>query len=67
MPITFNNTINSTLQNVYKEVADSEMKYSGRVLRKEIMEELDEDEVYDTDVSCDGTWQRRGYTSHCTA
>ena len=51
------------MQNVYKEVADSEMKYSGRALRKEIMEEFDEDEVCDTAVSCDGTWQRRGYSS----
>ena len=60
--LTFNNTINSTLQNVYQEVADNEMKYSGRGLRKEIMGDFDEDEVRDTVVSCDGTWQRRGYS-----
>ena len=32
-------------------------------LRKQILDEYTEDEVCDIAVSCDGTWQRRGYAS----
>ena len=57
-----NNTITCTLYNVYKEVASSDMQDTGRSLR-ETIEECFSEEVCDTAVPCDSTWQRRGYAS----
>ena len=49
---------------VYTEIADIEMKESANNLRLKILEEeYKEDLVCDISVSCDGTWQRRGYSS----
>ena len=39
------------------------MQEAAEELRKEIMEEYDAKAVCDIAVSCDGTWQRRGFSS----
>ena len=47
----------------YVEVASNDMKDSALNLRKQILENYEEDIICNTAVSCDGTWQRRGYAS----
>ena len=59
-----NETVSNTMCPVYTKVAEIEMKESENNLRLKILEEeYKEDLVCDTAVSCDGTWQRCGYSS----
>ena len=59
---TYNNAIN-TMHPSYVELATIEMKESAVSLRKQTLEHDEEDTICDTAVSCDDTWQRRGYAS----
>ena len=47
----------------YVEVAGNNMKDSALNLRKQILDNYEEDIICNTAVSCDGTWQRHGYAS----
>ena len=60
---TFNNIITKSMHPAYVEVAGNNMKDSALNLRKQILDNYEEDIICNTAVSCDGTWQRRGYAS----
>ena len=60
---TFNNIITKSMHPAYVEVASNNMKDSALNLRKQILDNYEEDIICNTAVSCDGTWQRRGYAS----
>ena len=53
--VTYNETVKSRLHPAYVDVARKNMKDAA--------EEYHENTVCDTAVSCDGTWQRRGFAS----
>ena len=60
----YNESVTKTMCPVYTEVAEIELKESANNLRLKILEEeYKEDLVCDIAVSCDDTWQRRGYSS----
>ena len=64
------NDMQENISNVYKEVANTSMKNAANEFRFTDDDEhnavdvsLDDNKVTDITVSCDGTWQRRGYSS----
>ena len=61
--VTYNETVKSRSHPAYVDVARKNMKDAAEELCREVSEEYDENTVYDTAVSCDGTWQRRGFAS----
>ena len=58
---TYNETVKCTLHPRYIDVAARNMKDAAKEVRHEILDDYDENAVCDTAVSCDGSWQRRGY------
>ena len=61
--VTYNETVKSRLHPAYVDVAMQNMEDAAEELCREVCEEYDENTIYDTAVSCDGTWQRRGFAS----
>ena len=59
---TYNETVKFMLHPIYV-VAAQNMKDAGKEIRREILDDYDENAVCDAAVSCDGSWQRRGYGS----
>ena len=55
--------INDILHQGYKEVADLSMKNAAKEVRNLIKPEATDEEVLDTQVSIDGSWQKRGFSS----
>ena len=57
--------IQSKIYNAYEQVANSSMVNAADEYRKsdEICENDNNDAIVDIAVSCDGTWQKRGYSS----
>ena len=47
-----------------KEVAEGTMNDAVQDLRNKNLENNTDDIILDTGVSCDGTWQRRGFSSN---
>ena len=58
---TYNETVKFMLHPV--DVAAQSMKDDAKEVRREILDDYDENAVCDTAVSCNGSWQRRGYAS----
>ena len=62
--ITFNETVKSRLHPAYIDVVNRNMNDATEEVRRKLADEYEtEVSVYDTAVSCDGSWQRRGYSS----
>ena len=62
--ITFNETVKSRLHPKYIDVVNRNMKDAAEEVRRKLADEYEtEVSVYDTAASCDGSWQRRGYSS----
>ena len=57
------NKMQKTLYAAYKDVAEQSMNEASAELREDDGVTLDENGVGEITVSCDGTWQRRGYSS----
>ena len=55
--------INYMFRDAAKEVGETIMKEASDEIRKENHCESDQDDIVDTGVSIDGTWQRRGFSS----
>ena len=55
--------VKSRLHPAHVDVARQNMKDAAEELCREVSEEYHENTVCDTAVSCDGTWQRRGFAS----
>ena len=56
------NKIKNKIHVAVKEVATEVMQDAAEELR-EVSGVVNEDEIADTAISCDGTWQKRGFTS----
>ena len=53
--------ITKTLKNATQKVVENTMKDAAKEIRYK--ENVPEDGVVDAGVSCDGSWQRRGFSS----
>ena len=60
---TSNETVKFMLHPRYVDVSAENMKDAAKEVRREILDDYDENAVCDSAVSCDGSWQRRGYAS----
>ena len=62
--ITFNETVKSRLHPAYIDIVNRNMEDSAKEVRVKLADESESEvSVYDTAVSCDGSWQHRGYAS----
>ena len=59
---TYHETV-SNMHSVYLEQAESSMLASADEIRQELSDEYTDEFIADVDVSVDGTWQKRGYSS----
>ena len=59
---TYHETI-ANMHSVYMECAEFNMKAAANEIREELLEECTAESIADVDVSVDGTWQRRGFSS----
>ena len=51
------------MHSICMECAEFSMKAAANDIREELLEECTAETITDIDVSVDGTWQRRGFSS----
>ena len=59
---TYHETV-SNMHSVYLEQAESSRIAAADEIRHELSDEYTDNSIADVDVSVDGTWQQRGYSS----
>ena len=53
----------ANMHSIYMEYAEFSMEAAANDIREELLEECTAESIADVEVSVDGTWQRRGFSS----